>query len=378
MSQNNVNFAQANDLEEIFGGLGMEGFGLDDIKQQVQQGLCVNQNQGKAFADGAEYTSFHTNAALPLGAIQEIDKILMAPYAAKTRIVNDLVSAGCVISKDFGVFVDYYNRNDYGQAPTIAMDFVQEGEFKNAEPSKLDYDGVATPIPLIYKTFNITRRQLEAAQNPNSLHGSFDAVLNQVRAHSIAIAAAEEALVLNGNAAIGFKGQALTGILNNSVVEANSQDVTFDTTQPANFIQDVLEKGLQPLIDQYQEGPFIMYYSSNMVSAFRKDYVNQLPLRTVEKRLAEVLNNDGVDAPIRATNFLRPAASPNSTTTGTVVIMALTPNVINLLRSAQMRVAQYVQNDMISKFIVFSALAPRVMVDYDGRIGIQRLNVTLS
>lgn len=358
--------------EEILTSLDYNGFDLKDIITQSENGTYVQP------VAGMESPRFHTNAALPVGAGQEIDKIILRAVTASPRFFRDLVDAGCTYNIPWGTFLSRYAIQNLSDAPVIANDFTdQGGAYSNAYQSQADYSEAIVPVPLMFHRFKLSKRQIAAAGNSSNLFGGMNLEQQEIYVKSVSMASSIDALLWNGTTALNVNVGNTTipvyGVLNHPVVVENATPLTLDVTEPQAFI-DGLRESIQVLLNQNYEGPFVMYYSRNIQFAMQADYINQFPLRTIEDRIRQF----GDISDVRSTQFLNPPADPTSTTAGTIIIMKMDPQVIDVVKEAEIRVAQYANDPELVKYIMYCALAPRIKEDYYGRVGIQLVNVTVT
>lgn len=365
------------DSASFLAGLKYEGFEPKHVIAQAKTGVSANPDglSDDIIANAA--SRLNTNAAMPFGAAQEMDKVILQAITAKPRIYTALQAAGCIANFNFGTYLARYSRSNLAEQPTTAMDFTyQGGDYSNASQSQGDYEDVVTPIPLQFYNWTISKRQIAAADNTSSMFGGLALESQEVRLKTVGLADAQERIIWNGNQNIKLNGQPLTGILNNSVVVANATAITLSISQPDLFIESFLSGAIQPLINQnYDQSNLMVFYSSNMSSVFQMDYLGQLPTQTITNRLLSI---DGIIG-VQPTQYLN--SSTNQVippTSGTLVVIKMEPQVIDLAVESNIAVAQYATNPMCVKYAMFAACAPRVKVDYYGKVGIQLVTVTIS
>jgi len=364
--------------DQFLKSLNYEGFDADSVITQSRTGICANPAglDEAIIKDPGAAQRLNVNAALPFGAAQEMDKVILQAVTAKTRIYTDLQQAGCVANFPFGVYYARYAKANLSEQPNVGMDFTyQGGKYGNAPQSQGDFEDVVTPIPVMWYDFEISKRQIAAGNNSSSMFGGLSLETQEIRSKSIGLADAFERMIWNGNPNIIVNEKALTGILNDPDVQDRATGLTFSKSAPQPFIQGFLQQALQPLLNQnYDQSNLVCYYSQNLSDIFQSDYLNQFPTTTIVDRLMKI---DGMTKVV-PTQYLNTATNVDSTTTGTLVLIKMEPQVIDLAVASNIVVAQYATNPMFEKYVMFGACAPRVKKDYYGRIGIQLVNITVT
>jgi hypothetical protein len=353
-----------------------EGFDANSVISQSEYGLFASpEGLGEDVLREAA-ARINTNAVMPLGAATEMDKVILQAVTAKPSLYQDLMRAGCTARMPFGTYISRYSKQNLANDPAVSMDFqYQDGKYSQDGQSQSDYKDVAIPVPLLSYDWSLSKRQLAAANNTTSMFGGLALETQETRAKAIGLQNGIERLLWNGAPNIVINNTPLYGVLTQPEVVSGATSLTFSKSQPDLFIQAFLEQVIQPILNQnYDQSDLMIYYSSNLSSVFQGDYLNQLPLQTITSRLDKIEGVMGV----KPSRWLSPSNAPNSTSTGTIVVVKMTPDVIDLAIESDIRVAQYANTPQNVRYAMFAACAPRIKIDYYGRCGIQKATLTVE
>ena len=384
MSYNSPLLIKSGDTDRFLRNLPYtDGFTDIDIANQAAVGVYGKTgSEAQLNINAAQVAQrLNINAALPLGAATEMDKVILQAITFKPSLYQDLMAKGCRAGFNFGTYLARYAKVNLSMAPNVAMDSnYQGGAYKPGAQSQSDYVDVFTPIPMLWYDFDLSRRQLDAAANQSSMFGGLALEATEIRNRTIGMTSAIESLLWNGNSNIAINSEALTGVLTDPDVVASKTGITFSASNPQLFLDAFQASAIQPILDRgYDASNFMVYCSLNLEGRLlNQEYNPAFPTQTIRERLMKV--TPGIES-IKSNKWVLDSAfqaSPTSSTQGTLVVIKMEPEVIDVAVGADIRVAQYANTPMDVKYAMFAALAPRIKKDYYGNFGIQLIDVTLT
>lgn len=375
--------------DQIFNKLAYDGFDGSDIARQAEHGVYGKEDSAKHLnANEARSAKprLNANAALPLGAATEMDKVILQAITFKPSLYQDLMAAGCRAKFNLGTYMARYAKSNLAMSPNVAMDIKYQGEYSPGGQSQGDYVDVYTPIPMFWYDWHLARRQLDAAANQSSMFGGLALEAQEVRAKTIGMVNAMEATLWNGNTNIKFNDTVLTGVLTDLDVINGKSALTFSQSDPQGFLDNFQAEAIQPLLDRgYDSSNFMVYMSLNAEGRLlNQDYNPAFPTQTIRQRLMAV--TPGIKE-IKTNRWVIDAAfqvdgngkiDPTSKTKATIVVIKMEPEVIDVAVESDIVVAQYANTPMGVRYAMFGSCAPRIKKDYYGKFGIQLIDVTLE
>jgi uncharacterized linocin/CFP29 family protein len=291
------------------------------------------------------------NALLRKNEWESLDEAVVEVMRQRLNGVMDLMNAGLVRNEpNLGVLESQYEEMSDMTAATQNW----SGKPKGEEDTPA-FDLVTVPIPITHKRFSIDRRRLEASRNIGAALDttSAETASRLVRDKLEDMLFNGSDLVLNGNSIYGYT----TATNRNTVTLTTNWDLS-----SADILADV-EKMLDAQYTDNSFGPFILYIPKNWWATLQGDYNDNKGDRTYLERIEAYSEIQAV----------RPA---DVLTDDNAVMVQMTSDVVDLaVITSEPQVIQWESGDMwTTYFQVFSALAPRIKNDYDGRSGICHLS----
>lgn len=245
----------------------------------------------------------------------------------------------------FGTLVSQYNKANEMTAANVSM--TGQGE---SERDRVENKIGGVPIPIIYKDFNIPKRQLEAARlMGNQLDTEHASAAARVVAEGV------ESLLVNGSSSTIFDGYTLYGLTTET--NRNTGSATGDWGTSSNIPTTVTAMIAAAVADRYY-GPYALHVASpqytELTTQFFTDGSGQSALQRIKQipELEEVIPDDTLAA-------------------GSLVLHQLTADVADMVEHMGVTVVEWMSGDgMVAHFRVMAVAAPRIKSDYATRSGV--------
>lgn len=295
--------------------------------------------------------ALRTNRTLPEDAWKEIDETIYGVARKRLQAINALRDAG--VTNNLGglhvLFDQWETMSDMGEVEQ-AMDF--RNEAPNDAP---DFNPNMIPIPLTMGDFEIGFRKMSAMENAGNITIN-TAMVSQVARH---ISEKLEDTLFHGTD-ITLNGSPAPGLLTHS----DAVDATGDAdwtgswgTNPGEIYEDVKHLISQAKGQSYY-GPYLLFAAQDAYDAMNipdpegsgdKELLDRIMNKP---KIQDIIEVDRLDA-------------------DTVVLLDPTPEVIQLSTAADIQAIEWETNGgYVSNYKIFSAMAPRVMSDDEGKTGI--------
>lgn len=331
------------------------------INDKGESVIAVNTGQIDSETNEMVYAEqkIHTNATLRKDEWIQLEKDILEAAQRRLVIIDDLRTNNLVKGVGgLGTIVSEWESASEMTDAEITMD----GESKNPEKDRQEFEIHSVPIPVISKSFRIGKRTWLASRNRGA---SLDTTQQIQAARSVA--RVSENMVFNGTnlGTVNSAGSRSTvyGLTTfPSRATANISDWADPSTTGETILQEAL--GLVSIMETTQRhyGPFHLYIPGNMLFQFRQDY-KAFSDKTLMQRLLE---EDAIEN-IRASDML---ANSN------VCMVQMEPEVIDLAVAADITTVQWeTGSQWSSHFQVFAAWAPRLKEDFNDRCGIMHATV---
>lgn len=272
--------------------------------------------------------------------------------AARQNLVaaEAIRSAGLTKTEGFGALVSQWNTSSEMTAADVNM----SGEARDTM-DRVDFNLQGVPLPVLGKSYRISRRELEAAR---ALGSSLDAT-HAFEAGRV-ISETVEDMVLNGYS-LTFNGNTIYGLTNhpnrNTGTAASYGGGDWGTI--AN-VTGTVEGMITAAQNDFFYGPYLLMASTTQYNQARNAFYTDGSGQTPFQRVMQMSN---------ITDFIQVPRLAD----GNVVLVNLSRNVIDLaiVPGFDLVNLEWASPDgMTSFFRVVSVFAPRVKADYANRSGI--------
>lgn len=290
------------------------------------------------------------NSLLRRDEWQLLDAEVQQAALIRLNGVAHLQSSGLVRPiSSMGVLTSQWNQASEMTAASVGM----TGR-ENGERDRVDFKLKGVPIPMIFKEFEISTRELEAAR----LMGS---QLDATHAAAAARVVTEklEDMLFNGVSSVVFDGNTIYGYTTetnrNTDTAANYGGGDWSTI--SNIVPTV-EGMINAAAGDRYFGPFYLYASTTQYN---------------EATLKRFSDGSG-QTPAQFINAIPQIAGfyPSDTLAdGSLILVQMTSDVVDWAQHMGVTVVEWMSdNGMVSFFRVIAVAAPRVKSDYNGRSGI--------
>ena len=263
----------------------------------------------------------------------------------RLTLAEDIRSAGLVVPVGMGVIMSAWERVGDVIKAEVNMDGRTE-----ASKDRVTYDEDSVPIPVISRRWSLGMRQIEASRTRGEplpmtiMEASSRAVMDEI-----------ESMVANGIPDFSFQGKSVYGYTNfparNTVTLASSW-----ATSGSTIKSDTINMLNAAYGDNFF-GPFTVYVAKDIWANIQDDYSTEKGDRTHMERITAFADITRV----------RPADSfPN----GTVVLVQLTSDVVDMAVAQDIVNIQWEEMPMSTDYMVYAAMATRLKSDKEGRCGI--------
>lgn len=330
------------------GGLALNQEGIIDIN--ASRPWIDKRGRSVITVNGKNY-EIKTNALLQKDEWISYDSTVRRITEDRLVGIADLQAAGLV-----------YNAGDLGStiAEWESSSDMSAAEANMAGVTMTEKDSMAfsltgVPIPVIRKDFHVNIRRLLASRR---MGASIDTMQAALAARKVA--EKSEEMLFNGLGEIGaVNTYNLFGYTNhpNRVTGA-----VVDYTDTANVSgADIVSNVLAMIADAEAKkhyGPYNLYIPSNFWARLKEDYSDNKGDNTILQR-------------IEAIPQIRKVAVADRLTDDNVVLVQMTPEVVDLAVAQDVTTVQWERGDgMQTNFAVMAAWAPRIKADYESNLGI--------
>lgn len=329
------------------GGMLVNNAGQIDVsgaRPWVENGQTYINVNGKAYA-------IQTNGLLQKDEWISYDSTVRRITEDRLVGIADLQAAGLV-----------YNAGDLGStiAEWEASSDMTDAEANMAGVTMTEKDSMAfqlagVPIPVIRKDFTVNIRRLLASRRVGASIDTMQAALAARK-----VAEKSEEMLFNGLSSLGnVSGYTVYGYTThpNRVTGA-----VVDYTDTAGVSgADIVDNVLAMIADaegKQHYGPYNLYIPSNFWPRLRADYSDNKGDNTILER-------------IEAIPQIRKVAVADRLTDSNVVLVQMTPEVVDLAVAQDVTTVQWERGDgMQTNFAVMAAWAPRIKADHASNLGI--------
>lgn len=273
--------------------------------------------------------------------------------AALTRLVavQDLRSRGLVVPiSSFGVLTTQWSQASEMTQAEVSM----TGKAPRGERDRQEFKIKGQPVPVVYKDFEIPKRELEAAR---LLGTQLDTA--HATAASRVVSEKLEDLLVNGSAATIFDGNTLRGY----TTESNRNNDTAanygggDWGTISNIIPTVSGMIGAAEGDRYY-GPYILYASTTQYNQANTSFFTDGSGQNAIQRLLQI-------------NSLEAVKPLDTLADGNLLLVQMTEDVVEWAEHMMVTVVEWMSGDgMVAFFRVMAVGTPRVKSDYNSRSGI--------
>ena len=298
----------------------------------------------------------NANASLPYDVWKIIDQTVQDVSLPRLRAYNELRASGGAYTLPNGMahtVLQTQRMSDITPA-TIGMNPIRRGE-----ADQVEFDTILFPLPIIWKDFDFTLRDIMASRN-----GSQPLDMTNVEKASRKVSEDVEKLYLGTNPTFTFGGGTIYGLIN------FPQRITYDVTAPteagwtpAQFIADLLGMR-QAAAAKHHHGPFKVYVAPEWDEYLDDDYSAAKGDNTLRDRVAKI---DGLSRPITC-DYLTP--NPASKT-WRVILVQHTTDVVRPVIGMDMVTVQWESHGGFQlNFKVMCMLFAQIRADMNGNTGI--------
>jgi uncharacterized linocin/CFP29 family protein len=280
-----------------------------------------------------------------------IDDAVMAAARPRLKIVQDLRADGLVyrLPNGMGHTALLTQKASDVDGAVLSMDGLRE-----SPNDRQVFDTDLLPLPLMHKDFNFSLRQIQTSRN-NGI--PFDTSMLEKCARKVAELAEELVLGVSTSDQYKFAGGTIYGVTD------FPHRITYDLTLPTDtgwtgetLIHEVLAMK-QAAFNQYQYGPYRLYFSPNWGEYLERDYKDDSQ-KSVRSRLLEI---EGItDA--RTLEYL---------TGYQILLVQMTSDVIRIIEGLDITTVQWdTKGGMQKNFKVIAMIVPQLRADYNNRTGL--------
>jgi len=279
-----------------------------------------------------------------------LDGAVVAASTQRLKLANYLKSKGLTFTIPQGMgktILETETQSEVNDA-AVSMDGLRESE--NDRP---EYNTGSLPLPITYKDFQYSARQILVSRNGGS---PLDTTTVDVSARKVAESV--EKFVLGRNATYTFGGASAYGLLN------FPSRITRTITSPAavgwtgtTLLNDVIALRQDSVNTGYHYGPWALFVAPNWDTYLDADFKTQSD-RTLRERLESI---NGI-AEITTLDYMQ---------NYDMILVELQSNVIRLVIGMDITVVQWDTNGGMKKnFKIMTIVVPQVRADFNSRTGI--------
>ena len=277
------------------------------------------------------------------------DNMLLQIARERLNGVADLRAAGLNITlNNIGVTLSKYERVGDMTAASIDMDGQTMGQ-----NDRLTFDEIGVPIPIIHKEWELGMRQLEASRTRGEpLDTTQMAVATRIVMDTM------ENTLFNGTS-LTFDGNNIYGYTTHP--KRNTYTLTADWTSGTEANRKGIIDDVKAMLDmEYDDnrfGPFTIYVAKDIWANIQMDYNDQKGDNTVKQRIEAFVD----------ITMVKPG---DMLADGSVVMVQMTSDVVDMITSADIRNTQWDTNPFNTLFKVWTIWVPRIKADRNDSSGI--------
>lgn len=334
---------------------GAEGGVVDPFRPADVDLIGGGQSSGafgaRLLQSGGNLASMRTLAVLRRDEWEEYDKAVVQLARGRFTMVSDLMAAGLRYSLTNPLATMSLVWDRIGTFDDAQIDMTAEAA---SIRDRLEYEQDGMPVPIIHKGFRVNLRHLLASRK----YGQGVDVTHAQEA-TIKVVEMVEKLFLFGNWSAGTTFGRIYGVTTFPQRNTGSLTAAWTSATPAQIFDDV-NRMVAALEGDNMFGPYGLYVPKNYGQVLRKDYDTDAGTasRSIAKRLLDI---EGLQF-VRTNQFM-PA--------NTVVLVQLTPNVIEVIDGIQPRIVEWTtEGGMVSLFKVMAIMLPRIKRDGANNCGL--------
>lgn len=316
-------------------------------------------NGGKAYGSIAErllannlnINSLRNNDTLLYDEWKQIDRAVLQGFKLRTTGVKDLMSRNLSYSFDgmAKTVLQYQTQSDITGAE-LTMDGVSKGQ-----KDRPTYASVYLPLPITFKDFSYSIREISESRNGNMPLDTTTAELAGMK-----VAEKVEDMLFNGVSAYTYGGGTIYGYLDYPNRNTASLGTSWASDTGENILADVRTMK-QALLDDRCYGPYMLYIPGNYETKMDADYIGTYG-KTIRQRILEV---DGIQG-VKVSDYL-----PDDN----VMMIQLTSNVVRMIEGLAVKPVQWESDGGFRvNFKVLTIMVPQLRADSDNRCGIVHMS----
>lgn len=309
--------------------------------------ICYTNNRGKKVS----YVQ-NAPATLTKDAWQQLDRAILKVALPRLQFWTALRNAASVtLPNGMGTTVfQYQTQSDISDAE-IAMDGI-----KRSPRDRPLYDIVNLPMPVIFKDYGFTAREIATSQNSGA---PLDTTMAELAARQVAEKI--ERLSLGIDSSFTYGGGTLYGAMN--FPDRLTKTLTLPTATawtPATLVQEVLQMKTQSQDANYR-GPWMLFFSTPWDEYLDDDYSAAKGDNTLRERLRKI---QGIQDVVTLDHL--------DSNQGYVVLMIqMTSDVVRAVIGMEMTTVQWpIDGGMGFEYKVLAIYAPQFRSDYNSQTGI--------
>ena len=293
-----------------------------------------------------------TNSLLRKDEWEELDRAVVEASKYPLRAVSDLRARGLTKRLGgLGTLVSQFNKGSAMTAANVSMNGQDAGEM-----DRVDFNLAGVPVPVIFKRFDISARELAASR---LLGDSLD--VTHVMEAARVVSETMESLVIDGGG-FTFNGATIYGYTNES--NRNTDTATNYGGGDWGTITNVVPT-IAGMISAAQAdnkyGPYMVYAYTTQFNQASLNYYTDGSGQTARERVLALPGILGMEA--------LPTLQA-----GEVLLVQMTPDVVDWAEVPEYATPQLIEwssgDGMTGHFKVMAVGAPRVKSHYDGKSGI--------
>lgn len=316
-------------------------------------------NSGKAYGsiaerllnNGMDIGKLRNNDTLLYDEWKQLDTAVVTAFKQRTVGVKDLMSRGLSYTfNGMAKTVLAWQRASDTNPAELAMDGVTKGV-----KDRPTYDINYLPLPIIFKDFSYSVRELNESRNGNMPLDTTTAELA-----SMQVAEKVEEILFTGASAYTFGGGSIYGYTDFPNRNTVSLGTAWDSDSGSNIIADVIAMK-QASINDRCYGPWVIYIPTGYETVMDEDYANNYG-KTIRQRILEI---DGIQD-VKVADFL---------TANNVLMVQMTSNIVRMVEGLSIKPIQWESDGgMRVNFKVMTILVPQLRADKTGKSGIIHLS----
>lgn len=278
-----------------------------------------------------------------------LDTAVVKAAQSRLAFVADLRAAGLTYTIPGGMgktVLQTETESDVNDAE-ISMDGLRQSA--NDRP---EYDLVNLPLPIIYKDFSISLRQLSASRQGGS---PFDVSMAELAGRKVAEQV--EKLALGTAGAYAFGGGNVYGVTNfTSRLTKTFTSPTTSAWTGTTLVTELLAAKKQ-LTDSYHYGPYNIYVAPAWDQYLDNDFKTYSD-KTLRNRILEIQSFSAVKTVDSMSNY-------------DIVMVQMTSDVVREVIGMDVTTLQWeTQGGLMQNFKVMTIMVPQVRADYNSKCGV--------